>query len=91
MENANKEVTIEILAELLEDKIRLLLDEDRDNSQQIRNLIEAWKTLTKSEYTLSPITPSTPIVSPYYTTSTCSSSVSTVKPMEPLKPTTTAK
>lgn len=41
MENANKEVTIEILAELLEDKIRLLLDEDRDNSQQIRNLIEA--------------------------------------------------
>lgn len=41
MENANKEVTIEILAELLEDKIRLLLDEDRDNSQQIRNLVEA--------------------------------------------------
>lgn len=41
MENVNKEVTIEILAELLEDKIRLLLDEDRDNSQQIRNLIEA--------------------------------------------------
>ena len=41
MENANKEVTIEILAELLEDRIRLLLDEDRDNSQQIRNLIEA--------------------------------------------------
>ena len=41
MENANKEVTIEILAELLEDKIRLLLDEDRDNSQQIRNLVKA--------------------------------------------------
>lgn len=41
MENVNKEVTIEILAELLEDKIRLLLDEDRDNSQQIRNLVEA--------------------------------------------------
>ena len=41
MENVNKEVTIEILAELLEDRIRLLLDEDRDNSQQIRNLIEA--------------------------------------------------
>ena len=41
MENANKEVTIEILAELLDDKIRLLLDEDRDNSQQIRNLVEA--------------------------------------------------
>ena len=41
MENVNKEVTIEILAELLEDKIRLLLDEDRDNSQQIKNLIEA--------------------------------------------------
>ena len=41
MENANKEVTIEILAELLEDKIRLLLDKDRDNSQQIRNLVEA--------------------------------------------------
>lgn len=74
MENVNKEVTIEILAELLEDKIRLLLDEDRDNSQQIRNLVEAWKTLTKSEYTLSPITPSTPIVSPYGDTITCSSS-----------------
>lgn len=41
MENVNKKVTIEILAELLEDKIRLLLDEDRDNSQQIRNLVEA--------------------------------------------------
>lgn len=41
MENVNKEVTIEILAELLEDKIRLLLDENRDNSQQIKNLIEA--------------------------------------------------
>ena len=41
MENVNKEVTIEILAELLEDKIRLLLDEDRDNSQQIKNLVEA--------------------------------------------------
>lgn len=74
MENVNKKVTIEILAELLEDKIRLLLDEDRDNSQQIRNLVEAWKTLTKSEYTLSPITPSTHTVLPYGDTITCSSS-----------------
>lgn len=74
MENANKEVTIEILAELLEDKIRLLLDEDRDNSQQIRNLVEAWKTLTKSEYTLSPIIPSTHTVLPYGDRITCSSS-----------------
>lgn len=74
MENVNKEVTIEILAELLEDKIRLLLDEDRDNSQQIRNLVEAWKTLTKSEYTLSPITPSTHTVLPYGDRITCSSS-----------------
>ena len=79
MENVNKEVTIEILAELLEDKSRLLLNSKEDKSQEIRNLIEAWKTLTKSEYTSSPIIPYTPIVSPYGTTITCSSSASTME------------
>ena len=54
MDSIETQVTKDILSELLEDKIRNLLNKQSDNSAEIVNLSQAWMNLQKLDYSPSP-------------------------------------
>lgn len=60
MASIEAETTKEILSELLEDRIRLLINKTSDNSSEITNLVQAWLSLQKLDYPLYQTIASTP-------------------------------
>lgn len=61
MDSIETQVTKDILSELLEDKIRNLLNKQSDNSAEIVNLSQAWMNLQKLDYFPSPTIAYTPM------------------------------